>query len=210
MHKSAIVAFVVLVLAGSSTVSAQNAGQAPSNARMAELGTAKPPIGYVQFCETHQGHCGPFERGSARVHMNEQIWQQLVEVNDHVNATVTATTDWELFGVEEWWTYPVEGRGDCEAYVLEKRRLLMEMGWPANALLITVVLDERGDGHAILTVTTSAGDFVLDNLNPDVRLWSNTGYGYLMRQSKHDPNQWVALHQNRAPQQLPVAGVDNR
>lgn len=210
MHKVVVSAVLLITLAAPASLAAQTVGQNTADTRMSEFGETKPPIGYVQFCETHEGHCGPFPQGAARVHLTQSTWRQLVEVNDHVNTAVEPATDWELFGVEEWWTFPLDNRGDCEAYVLKKRKLLMEKGWPANALLITVVRDDNGDGHAILTVTTSAGDFILDNLNPEVRLWRDTEYSYLMRQSDRNPNQWVSLHQDRRQPQLPVAGVDNR
>ena len=51
-------------------------------------------------------------------------------------------TDLDLYGRIEHWTYPA-AMGDCEDYVLLKRRLLRERGWPSSALLITVVRDEN-------------------------------------------------------------------
>jgi predicted transglutaminase-like cysteine proteinase len=94
--------------------------------------------------------------------------------------------------VVERWSYPDDGYGDCEDYALLKRRMLIESGWPREALLLTVVRGE-GEGHAVLTVTTDKGDYVLDNLNSDVLLWSNTGYRFIKRQSQYDPNVWVSL-----------------
>ena len=35
------------------------------------------------------------------------------------------------------------GYGDCENYVLLKRRLLIQSGWPREVLLVTVVRDEK-------------------------------------------------------------------
>jgi predicted transglutaminase-like cysteine proteinase len=95
--------------------------------------------------------------------------------------------------VVEKWSYPDDGYGDCEDYVLLKRRLLMQAGWPREALLITVVRDKRGDGHAVLTVRTNKGEFVLDNQNEKVLLWSDTGYRFVKRQSQESPNIWVSL-----------------
>ena len=60
------------------------------------------------------------------------------------------------------------GAGDCEDYVLEKRRELMHKGLSASDLLITVVRKPDGEGHAMLTVRTDKGDFVLDNLTDAV------------------------------------------
>jgi len=81
--------------------------------------------------------------------------------------------------------------------VLLKRRMLMQAGWPRQALLITVVRDKRGDGHAVLTVKTDKGELILDNQNEDILLWSETGYRFVKRQSQSDPNMWLALGEPR-------------
>jgi predicted transglutaminase-like cysteine proteinase len=81
--------------------------------------------------------------------------------------------------------------------VLLKRRMLMQAGWPREALLITVVRDKKGDGHAVLTVRTDRGDFILDNQAEDVLLWSETGYRFVKRQSQGNPSHWVALEDAR-------------
>ena len=57
----------------------------------------------------------------------------------------------------------------------------------AAGALITVVRDKKGDGHAVLTVKTDKGEFILDNQNEDVLLWSETGYRFVKRQSQSDP-----------------------
>ena len=77
--------------------------------------------------------------------------------------------------------------------MLLKRRMLMQAGWPREALLITVVRDKKGDGHAVLTVKTDKGEFILDNQEAQVLLWSDTGYRFVKRQSQTDPNIWVSL-----------------
>ena len=102
-------------------------------------------------------------------------------------------TDMDHWGVVERWNYPDDGYGDCEDYVLAKRKMLMQQGWPREALLITVVRDQHGDGHAILTVKTDKGEFILDNQTNDILLWSDTGYRFVKRQSQSDPNVWIAL-----------------
>ena len=106
-------------------------------------------------------------------------------------------TDMEHWGVVERWNYPDDGYGDCEDYVLLKRRMLVQAGWPREALLITVVRDRHGDGHAVLTVKTDKGEFILDNQNDQILLWADTGYRFVKRQSQSDPNVWVALGEPR-------------
>ena len=125
--------------------------------------------------------------------LTTKVWKDLVQVNHWVNDTIKPVTDLEHWGVVERWSYPDDGKGDCEDYVLLKRRMLMQAGWPREALLITVVRDHKGDGHAVLTVKTDKGDFILDNQAEDILLWSETGYRFVKRQSQSDPNVWVAL-----------------
>ena len=91
------------------------------------------------------------------------------------------------------WDYPTDGKGDCKIYALYKRKLLIESGFPRQALLMTIVRDLQGEGHAILTVKTDRGDFILDNLTDDIRPWTATGYRFLKRQSQEDPNVWVSI-----------------
>jgi predicted transglutaminase-like cysteine proteinase len=101
-------------------------------------------------------------------------------------------SDTELYGEEEFWAYPADA-GDCEDYVLMKKRYLEKLGFARSALLITVVLDERNEGHAVLTLRTDEGDFVLDNRRNEIRRWSDLDYVFLERQSERDPRQWVSL-----------------
>jgi predicted transglutaminase-like cysteine proteinase len=121
----------------------------------------------------------------------------MVKVNAWVNEAIKPMTDLEHWGVVERWNYPDDGYGDCEDYVLLKRRMLMRAGWPREALLITVVRDKKGDGHAVLTIKTDRGEFVLDNQEPQVLPWSKTGYRFVKRQSQSDPNVWVSLDEPR-------------
>jgi predicted transglutaminase-like cysteine proteinase len=106
-------------------------------------------------------------------------------------------TDMDHWGVIERWSYPDDGYGDCEDYVLLKRRMLMQAGWPRQALLITVVRDLKGEGHALLTVKTDKGEFILDNQEDHILLWSETSYHFVKRQSQADQNVWVSLGDNR-------------
>jgi predicted transglutaminase-like cysteine proteinase len=92
-----------------------------------------------------------------------------------------------------WCASTNDGYGDCEDYVLLKRRIFIQSGWPREALLVTVVRDKNEEGHAVLTVITDKGDYVLDNQNEDILIWSETGYRFVKRQSQSDPKVWVSL-----------------
>ncbi len=171
-------------------------------------GQALPPFGFVQFCQRFKTECGRVENLSfKRFNASPTHLSELDYVNRAINARIKPATDIDLYGRDEYWTFP-NGKGDCEDYVVLKRRILMRRGWPASALLITVVRDEIGDGHAVLTVRTRQGDFVLDNKVNDVLLWNQTPYKYLMRQSYLNPKLWMALDPQAANAAGTVAGLN--
>ncbi len=154
------------------------------------------PIGHYQFCLEHAAECNIRSTNTDPVVLTEAAWGQLLQVNSLVNSAVVPATDLEIYGQEEVWAYPGT-RGDCEDYVLLKRRILAEQGWPVTDLLITVVIRPDGEGHAVLTVRTDRGDFVLDNLDPAVRLWSDTPYLFVKRQSETNTGRWVSIQDGR-------------
>jgi predicted transglutaminase-like cysteine proteinase len=161
---------------------------------MEVTGKTSQPIGHYEFCQNHVAECSVRSHRDPRVHLTPQKWNELVAVNAEVNRDIKEATDEQIYGVPEYWAYPDKiGEGDCEDLVLLKRRDLVRKGWPTGALLITVVRQRNGDGHAVLTVLTDRGDLVLDNLNPRVLVWNATDYEYLKRQSEYDSGQWVGI-----------------
>ena len=76
--------------------------------------------------------------------------------------------------------------------------MLIRAGWPREALLLTVVRDRKDEGHAVLTVKTDRGEFILDNQVEEILPWYETGYRFMKRQSQGDPNVWVNLSDSRA------------
>ncbi len=154
---------------------------------------ARAPIGWVEFCAEHKSECTSKASAPRDVVLTPKAWTDLVQVNNWVNEKIKPVTDLEHWGVVERWNYPDDGYGDCEDYVLLKRRMLIKAGWPREALLVTVVRDKKGEGHAVLTVKTNKGEFVLDNQEAEVLPWTKTGYRFVKRQSQHDQNTWVSL-----------------
>ena len=169
-------------------------------------GKTSQPIGHYEFCLTHREECAVKASGVERMRLTAERWNELVAVNNGANTRIAPATDEELYGRAEFWTYPAN-RGDCEDLVLLKRRILEGKGWPAGSLLITVVRQRNGDGHAVLTVLTDRGDLVLDNLEPHILVWSETGYQYVKRQSELDSGAWVAIDDGRAT--LEVGSLKN-
>lgn len=164
--------------------------------------TTNAPIGWVNFCIEYKPECETRPSTPRDVVLTPKAWNDMVQVNLWANQTVKPITDMDHWGVVERWNYPDDGNGDCEDYVLLKRRVLMRAGWPREALLITVARDKNGQGHAVLTVKTNRGEFILDNQIDRILPWNKTGYVYVKRQSQSDPNTWVAL---TAPQLAPPA-----
>lgn len=160
-------------------------------------GAANPPIGHYEFCKANAAECRPTGGDAGPMTLTEQRWQTILDVNYTVNTEIQPMTDQEIYGVEERWAYPTTA-GDCEDYVLEKRKRLMERGFSPSDLLITVVLQPNGDGHAVLTVRTDRGEFILDNMRNKVSLWSETEYTFLKRQANDDPGRWVKIRDGRA------------
>ena len=166
------------------------------SAFMITTGKTSQPVGHYEFCQSHAGECAVHNQATERVRLTPQLWNQLVAVNAQVNLAVIPATDEEIYGRPEVWAYPKD-RGDCEDLVLLKRRDLITEGWPVGALLITVVRQRNGEGHAVLTVETDRGDLVLDNLQPRVLVWSDTDYQYVKRQSEFNSGQWMAIDDAR-------------
>jgi predicted transglutaminase-like cysteine proteinase len=189
--RSAIVVFLCLFVA-SAAASAENL--------YISVGprTSAPPIGWTQFCQTYKGICDTKPLPPLDVVLDEKARNDLKQINDWVNHTVKPETDMDHYRMIQWWRYPDDGAGACHSYALLKRRLLIEAGWPRQALLMTIVHESDGEGHAVLTVETDRGEFILDNLTDEIRLWSKTPYRYYKRQSQDDPNVWVWLDDTRA------------
>ena len=159
--------------------------------------SSRAPIGWVEFCNDSPAECKSAATQPRDIVMTQKAWKDLVRVNRWVNETIKPMTDVDHWGVIEKWSYPTDGYGDCEDYVLLKRKLLIDAGWPREALLITVVRDKKGEGHAVLTVKSDKGEFILDNQAEDVLAWTDTGYRFVKRQSQSNPNTWVALGDSR-------------
>src|SRR5947209_2536172 len=155
----------------------------------ASLGdTTRAPIGWIEFCADYPGECRTGANQPRDIVMSQTAWRDLVKVNRWVNETVKPMTDMDHWGVVEKWSLPTDGYGDCEDYVLAKRKMLIDAGWPREALLITVVRDKKGEGHAVLTVKSDKGECILDNQNESVVAWNDTGYRSRKREAQNYPN----------------------
>jgi len=186
----------ILILAGVTSALSAFTVQANATSHMQMSGLTSQPIGHHIFCQSYPSECKVRSSQTSAPKLTRERWKQLVEVNSYSNSTIKPVTDLEAFGIEEHWVYPTS-YGDCEDYVLMKRHMLMKLGWPASALLITVVLQPNGEGHAVLTVRTHRADYVLDNLQNKILPWNETEYTYLKRQSVKHTGMWTKITDNR-------------
>lgn len=174
------------------------------NLFLAEYGAVAPPAAFVRFCAESPSECMPRKAGTGFTQSAKRL-EQLDEVNRRINRAITPMTDIEHYGIEDYWTIPKDGKGDCEDYALLKRHILISLGWPTSSLLMTVVRIENGEGHAVLTARTKFGDLVLDNRTDDLKPWYQTGYSYKMIQSSNDPQIWRDLDPEDDVMPTPIA-----
>ena len=163
---------------------------------MTTHGTVKTPRGFISYCARNPERCSENRLTPQRASLTPDRFHQLDRINRSVNRSVKYVPDQELYGKPDYWTLP-GAEGDCEDIALEKRRRLIDLGWPKQALLLTVAMTRNGSGHLVLTVATDQGDYVLDNLHESVRPWSSLKYRWLTRQSQHQERSWVWLEERK-------------
>jgi predicted transglutaminase-like cysteine proteinase len=142
---------------------------------------------------------------AARIALTPERMFELQQVNSHVNSTIIEVSDMEQYGREDVWSLPTSGKGDCEDFALLKRKLLMQRGWPASSMSISVGATVQGEAHAVLIVSTASGEFVLDNLTSSILAPSQTGHTFHSRQSGRG---WVSSSGERTSEptaDFPVA-----
>lgn len=155
--------------------------------------SAVTPSGYVSFCLRFADQCAVAPGAPASVAMTPVLWAMLRKVNDDVNGAIWPEDDQRHYGRAEYWNIPTDGYGDCEDYALTKRRDLAARGVSLAALRIAVVVTGDGGRHAVLTVVTDKGDYVLDNMKNEVLPWDRTGLTWIERQDPSNAMAWVSL-----------------
>ncbi|EHK52673.1 transglutaminase-like cysteine peptidase [Allomesorhizobium alhagi] len=160
-------------------------------------GYTSQPIGHYDFCKRLPAECAIRSHDNGPERLTKNLWTLLAAINVKVNKAIKPMSDMVTYGKDEVWAYPANGVGDCEDYALLKRRMLNEKGLSLANLLITVVRKPDGEGHAVLTVRTDRGDFILDNLHNELRPWETTGYAFLKRQATTHAGRWVSIREGQ-------------
>ena len=188
-----IAGLAACLVGGAASAAPQSVAALPSRTAPAEaLGEARPVIAWTAFCRKYAAECAVDRSEPAQVALTPAAWGQIVATNRRVNAAVRPVTDLDHWGNPDIWDLAEDGAGDCEDYQLLKRHLLAEAGQPRRAMRMTVVIDEKGEGHAVLMIRTDRGDLVLDNKTDAIQPWHQTGYTYVKRESQ-DIVGWVSL-----------------
>jgi predicted transglutaminase-like cysteine proteinase len=158
---------------------------APAPVTIAVQKATLAPLAYVKFCVSHKADCAKAE-GETRIQLTPKMRRELRQVNFGINRTIQPVND--VPGKDSWDADVASG--DCEDYVLTKRKRLIELGWSANALRIAVTYTPDNTGHAVLVVSTSQGDLVLDNRHNAVLDWRDTDLRWVKIQSPDNPLKW--------------------
>jgi predicted transglutaminase-like cysteine proteinase len=177
MFKSLAFAFAALVAVPLTTAGQANAFPLGSAAKsFSQTETAgRPPIQFQIFCMLNPQDC----RNSAQkvVVARHSVMSILTRVNSSVNREIIPRNE-----ASDTWTI-ASRYGDCDDYVMTKRHRLIKAGIPASALRVAAVRTSWGEGHAVLLVKTTAGEFVLDNLRRSIMKREQSNYRYLSVQS---------------------------
>jgi predicted transglutaminase-like cysteine proteinase len=171
-------------------------GLAPATPMPIGGGEAVIPPGYVGFCSRMPEQCKIPADAAPSIALTPEIAQTLQAINRDVNNSIWPEDDLRHYGRAEYWTIPTDGYGDCEDYALTKRQKLVEAGLSPASLRLAVVITAAQERHAVLTVVTDKGDYVLDNLRDVVTSWDAIKYFWIERQTASDPLTWISLKED--------------
>jgi predicted transglutaminase-like cysteine proteinase len=154
--------------------------------RLPETGRGElAPLAFVRFCMDYADQCRADAPGET-IALTASARETLAGVNASVNQRIRSNP-----AAARWRIDPAAG--NCNDYVVTKRHDLIARGFPASALLMSVVRTPSGEGHLVLIARTDHGDLVLDNLNPEIVARERTAYRWLKRQSAADARFWEAM-----------------
>jgi predicted transglutaminase-like cysteine proteinase len=154
---------------------------------------ALAPFAHARFCLQYPEDCKVrrMEFRPKKVELTEARWSELVSVNRSVNRAIVPQRNTGGLLAEEWLISP--RAGDCNDYAVTKRHELLRRGWPSRSLLLAEVVMPSREHHLVLVVRTADGDFVLDNMSPNLRGWSKTPYQWVRAQSPANPRFWSTI-----------------
>jgi len=159
-----------------------------SGAHLAVRRDTLPPFTFASFCASQSSQCE--RRGEGKtIELSREKRAFLQRINMEINQSITYR---EEAMENDSWNLDAKS-GDCEDYAITKRKRLLDAGWPSGALRIATARTAEGIGHAVLVVSTTSGDLVLDNRTNIVKPWFATQLRFIKIQSQEDPRIWQAL-----------------
>lgn len=173
-------------------------GETAIQVRIGEGGPVLAPFEHVRFCLKNPGECATNANASDDIELTDATASALARVNARVNASIEPQHKTVAYSASSGWRV-APAKGDCNDYAVTKRHMLVQMGLPAQALLLAVVRTASGEGHLVLVARTNRGDLVLDNLNATIRPWFETDYEWVSRQSSGNPRHWVQAARSEEP-----------
>ncbi|MGC5777890.1 transglutaminase-like cysteine peptidase [Methylobacterium sp. NFXW15] len=201
-------AIVGLILTlGSATTHAHRGTDLPDSVFEPGGPPTRSIAGWADFCRRMPEECTIDPAQPKVIPLTLATWRTLRSVNARVNGRIKPMTDKAHWGVVDRWDFPDDGFGDCEDYQLLKRRMLAERGLSRRALLMTVVIDDINEGHAVLTVRTDRGDFILDNKTDEIRPWKRVPYSFVKRAGQ-EGTAWVSLEEDGRGEGAKVATAE--
>jgi predicted transglutaminase-like cysteine proteinase len=148
--------------------------------------TVPAPRGWIQFCKTYSTQCHS-EKVAAPISY-DKFQKDLHQITIYVNKFQARVETPK----EDWYYIDRVGYGDCEDYVLTKRRILHDNYGVSFSNLLIAVVQARNELHAVLIVRTDKGFYVLDNLRNRLVLLDDVGYGLVKLQSPLDSAEFLA------------------
>ena len=171
MFRKLLVAIIAAVTMMTALVPEAGAWNLSSRWRHHRAAANDAPLAFQLFCLQNPSDCRRSKRSV--VAYTPKVRALMVAVNAQVNRSIRPRRE----RGDTWSLNPAYG--DCDDYAMTKRHRLIRAGIPASALKVAVVRTRRGEGHAVLIVRTTAGDFALDNLRKTIVRRSQTGYRFL-------------------------------
>ncbi len=123
------------------------------------------------------------DRTAQWVKQTPLILQHMEQINEKVN---------KLIGGLE--------RGDMLTAALEKRRLLLEDGWPRSSLLLAYCETETEEGtveHVVLVARLAKGDIILDGDITEILPWQFSPHRFYGIESPLQPGKWLVVEDAR-------------
>jgi predicted transglutaminase-like cysteine proteinase len=186
-----------------------NLSSQSARTRLAEGAAVLAPFQHVRFCVKNPSECAADASGAEEVELDDATIRSLIHINAEVNASIEPMRKTVGYTSSSGWRI-APSQGDCNDYAVTKRHRLIEAGLPSRSLVLAVVKTAGGEGHLVLVVKTTGGDFVLDNLDAGIRPWFETHYEWVSRQSSANPRFWVQATRSHAPAPVQLARSQDR